>query len=313
MRPAARRPPGSPSGGLRLSTRSASTPPSGARTMAGSELQGQHGAQLEWRAAQQQDEPRLADRLHPGADQADDLPRPVETVVPMAQGGQASPECGRRRGHGADLRAAPHRRPQASAEAAGCHRVGECRRAQTLLAMLTNGRAACHPPIGPKGIGLPLWATIGPTDDDQTDTARRRLVTGPGGGPAAQPRTDAAHHGARGRGALRAAAARHRPAHRSIERRRRASMGDPIDRLPRVVALPPGGDTGSGTAQPAGAHPAQGPSGGRSAGRHPSGPRGLRPRCAGDRRLGARHLGWTGASGWPRDGLARLDGSRRSP
>ena len=86
--------------------------------------------------------------------------------------------------------------------------------------------------------------------------------------------------------------------------------GDPIDRLPRVVALPPGADTGSGTARPQELIPLRARQAAGAAGGHPSGPRGLRPGCPGDRRLGARHqLGWTGASGWARDGLTRLDGS----
>jgi len=49
------------------------------------ELQCEHDSELDGRPAQQQDEPRLADRLHPGADQADDLAREIELVVPVPQ------------------------------------------------------------------------------------------------------------------------------------------------------------------------------------------------------------------------------------
>ena len=119
---------------------------------------------------------------------------------------------------------------------------------------------------------------------------------------------DADHHGARRRGAVCAAAARHRAAVRS--HRRAVALGDdPIDRLPPVVALPPEGIPV----------------------RAPRGPQELIPlkarqapalQAATHRARVAFGLdalaigvsvdgtsGWTGASGWARDGLTRLDGN----
>jgi hypothetical protein len=57
------------------------------------ELQGKHDTELDRAAAQQEDEPRLADRVHPGADQADDLAGDVEPVVAVAERTEAAPEA----------------------------------------------------------------------------------------------------------------------------------------------------------------------------------------------------------------------------
>jgi D-alanyl-D-alanine carboxypeptidase len=86
-------------------------------------------------------------------------------------------------------------------------------------------------------------------------------------------------------------------------------MGDPIDRLPRVVALPPGGDTGSGTARPQEliALKARQAAGLQAATHRARVAFGLDALAIGVSVHGAS--GWTGASGWARDGLSRLDGS----
>ena len=74
----------------RLSMRSASTPPNGREDHGRAELEHGHEAELDRRAAERQHEPRQADLLHPGADQAHDLAGPVEAVVPDAEGREAA-------------------------------------------------------------------------------------------------------------------------------------------------------------------------------------------------------------------------------
>ena len=234
---------------LRLSTRSASTPPSGARIMAGRNCSASTVPSCSG-------VPPSSRTSHGWLTDCIQVPMRL-TICPVQK----------RRKFRCRSAAMPRRKAEEGAGTADSS--GSASSAPTSLrrgGRLPSGRrvssgpdivsnankwASAPPPADrPEGgAGLPVWATIGPTDDDQADTARRRLVTGPGGGPAAQPRTDAAHHGARGRGALRAAAARHRPAADPSKAPPRVT-GDPIDRLPRVVALPPGGDTGSGTARP---------------------------------------------------------------
>ena len=84
---------------------------------------------------------------------------------------------------------------------------------------------------------------------------------------------------------------------------------DPIDRLPPIVALPPGGDAGSGTAQPQELAPLKG--------RQATALQAATHRARVAFGLDALAIGvsvggtsgWTGASGWARDGLTRLDGS----
>lgn len=84
---------------------------------------------------------------------------------------------------------------------------------------------------------------------------------------------------------------------------------DPIDRTPLVVALPPGGNADSGTAQPQelvslSALQARAL---RAATRRARLAFGLDALAIGVSVDGT--TGWTGASGWARDGLSRLDGS----
>ena len=50
------------------------------------ELEGGDGAERERRVGEPQDEPRLPDRLHPGADERDELAEPEEPEVVVAQG-----------------------------------------------------------------------------------------------------------------------------------------------------------------------------------------------------------------------------------
>ena len=85
--------------------------------------------------------------------------------------------------------------------------------------------------------------------------------------------------------------------------------GDPIDRLPPVVALPPGGDTGSGTARPQELIPlkARQAAALQAATHRARVAFGLDALAIGVSMHGTS--GWTGASGWARDGLTRLDGS----
>ncbi|HEX6475504.1 MAG TPA: serine hydrolase domain-containing protein, partial [Candidatus Limnocylindria bacterium] len=84
---------------------------------------------------------------------------------------------------------------------------------------------------------------------------------------------------------------------------------DPVDRLPRVVALPPGGDAGSGTAQPQELIPLKGPNAWalQAATHRARVAFGLDALAIGVSVDGT--IGWTGASGWARDGLSRLDGN----
>jgi D-alanyl-D-alanine carboxypeptidase len=84
---------------------------------------------------------------------------------------------------------------------------------------------------------------------------------------------------------------------------------DPVDRLPPVVALPPGGDAGSGTAGPQELLRLKGPN---AWALHAATHRarvafGLDALAIGVSVNGT--IGWTGASGWARDGLSRLDGN----
>jgi D-alanyl-D-alanine carboxypeptidase len=85
--------------------------------------------------------------------------------------------------------------------------------------------------------------------------------------------------------------------------------GDPIDRLPPVVVLPPGGDTGSGTARPQELVPlkARQEAALQAATHRARVAFGLDALAIGVSAHGSS--GWTGASGWARDGLTRLDGS----
>ena len=84
---------------------------------------------------------------------------------------------------------------------------------------------------------------------------------------------------------------------------------DPIDRLPRVVSLAPRGDAGSGTARPRELVPLSA--------RHSRALQAATHRARVAFGLSALAIGvsvdgtagWTGASGWARDGLTRLDGS----
>jgi D-alanyl-D-alanine carboxypeptidase len=84
---------------------------------------------------------------------------------------------------------------------------------------------------------------------------------------------------------------------------------DPVDRLPPVVALPTGGDSGSGTAQPQELIPLKA--------RHAAGLQAATHRALVAFGLDALAIGvsvdgttgWTGASGWARDGQTRLDGT----
>ncbi len=87
------------------------------------------------------------------------------------------------------------------------------------------------------------------------------------------------------------------------------SADDPIDRLPPIVALPPGGDTGSGTARPQELIPlrARQASALQAATHRARVAFGLDALAIGVSVDGT--TGWTGASGWARDGLTRLDGS----
>ncbi|HEY8179670.1 MAG TPA: serine hydrolase domain-containing protein [Candidatus Limnocylindria bacterium] len=87
------------------------------------------------------------------------------------------------------------------------------------------------------------------------------------------------------------------------------SAGDPIDRLPPVVALPPGGDTGSGSARPQELIPlnARQAAALQAATHRARAAFGLDALAIGVSLHGTE--GWSGASGWARDGLNRLDGS----
>ncbi len=87
------------------------------------------------------------------------------------------------------------------------------------------------------------------------------------------------------------------------------AAGDPIDRLPPVLALPPGGDSGSGTAQPQELIPLRDRQGSalQAATHRARLAFGLDALAIGVSVNGVS--GWTGASGWARDGLTRLDGS----
>ena len=84
---------------------------------------------------------------------------------------------------------------------------------------------------------------------------------------------------------------------------------DPIDRLPRVVALPPGADTGSGTARPQELIPFRTRQAAalQAATHRARVAFGLDALAIGVSVHGTS--GWTGASGWTRDGLTRLDGN----
>jgi D-alanyl-D-alanine carboxypeptidase len=87
------------------------------------------------------------------------------------------------------------------------------------------------------------------------------------------------------------------------------SSPDPIDRLPPIVALPPAGDTRSGTAQPRELVPLNhGQAAALQAATHRARVAfGLDALAIGVSVDGTR--GWSGASGWARDGLTRLDGN----
>ena len=84
--------------------------------------------------------------------------------------------------------------------------------------------------------------------------------------------------------------------------------GDPIDRLPPIVVLPPGGDAGSGSAQPQELV--------RLNARQAAALQAATHRARVAFGLDALAIGvsvdgtsgWAGASGWARDGLTRLDG-----
>jgi len=52
------------------------------------ELQRAHEPELKRRAGQLEHEPRLADALHPGADQRDELPAPEQPEVAMPEGAE---------------------------------------------------------------------------------------------------------------------------------------------------------------------------------------------------------------------------------
>jgi D-alanyl-D-alanine carboxypeptidase len=84
---------------------------------------------------------------------------------------------------------------------------------------------------------------------------------------------------------------------------------DPIDRLPPVVALPTGGDAGSGSARPQELVPLSARQGRelQAATHRARVAFGLDALAIGVAAHGT--VGWTGASGWARDGLTRLDGS----
>ncbi len=57
----------------------------------GRELQRVHEPELERRPRQLQHQPRLADALHPGADEGDELPTPEEPEVAMPEGAEHTP------------------------------------------------------------------------------------------------------------------------------------------------------------------------------------------------------------------------------
>ena len=256
------------------------------------------------RSAQEQHQPRLADRLHPRPDQADDLSVPEEAEVPVPQRGDAAPERGGGRADGGRSAGSASSAPTTLRRGGRRHRAGGYHRGRTLLAMLTKCRADAtpRPPAAPDcrlGYHRPRPMTIRPI----------RLAAGWALALVAAlllnlvlTRTTTAPEGASSARSLP------QPPRREPAKAASRASGDPIDRLPPVVGIPPGA-----TPDPArrarrsssrSRHVRKRPAGG-----HPSRARGLRPRRPGHRRVGGRHRGWTGASGWARDGLTRLDGS----
>ena len=103
--------------------------------------------------------------------------------------------------------------------------------------------------------------------------------------------------------------ATNQPSAREPDKAPSRASGDPIDRLPPVVGIPPGGDAGSGSALPPELIPLTAREGKalQAAIHRARVAFGLNALAIGVSVNGT--TGWTGASGWARDGLTRLDGN----